>query len=557
MMPKNTNSLLISLFMGLSILVLSGCGGSSSNYTPPPTPAPAPIPAPASLTTSSLGSIYQGDGEILTLIPDTNNAGSFVTELQQRSGFTLYVFDNDDVGKSVCEGNCLALWPPLMAEENSEAVAPFSIIQRADGQDQWALRDKPLYFFANDEVAGDVNGQFFNGKWQVATSHPVLDSKFDRNNPDAAGEYLVGSGKVLTYVPEVADDYSKFVPEYKNFERFSLYTFDLDENGVIKCGPPDLGKCLYIWPPLIAENDDIAVEPFSIVERVIDNDGNTASQWAYHGKPLYFYVNDTAAGETLGTTIPNWDLARAIPQQAATTDLGSTLAAVGKVRTLLPTDTTNETFELADVAKNDFTLYTFDNDSASTSVCEGMCLKIWPPLIAAESAEAKAPFSIITRSTGEKQWAINDLPLYFFINDTAAGQTNGEGVNNNTWHVARVAPVIINNHPDDGLLFVAHGNVIGADGNPDPTRLDFTLYTFDEDTTGVTTCFGDCLSTWPALYAPEGAVGFGEFTVIQRTDLNVTRNQWAYKGLPLYFFIGDTTAGAVTGDYTGWTIARP
>lgn len=361
----------------------------------------------------------------------------------------------------------------------------------------------------------------------------------------ADGDYFVASGDVLVGMPEGGGNTS-FTGQLLNRTGFALYTFANDTTGVSNCS----GNCLVNWPPLLANPGDQANTPYSIIERSMGTAG-TALQWAYHGKPLYFFKNDTAAGQTAGKAIPNWLLARPVPTQiVANATLGSHLAAAGSVKLAMPVNGAEQT---STAERNGFTLYTFDNDTAGVSNCSGTCLTNWPALIAHTGAVATAPYSLVQRASGEMQWALNGMPLYFFAGDTQAGQTNGEAVGNN-WFVARTPSVAVNNHPTKNRLLVAHGNILNAAGAADNTRLDFTLYTFDDDTPGVTTCFGGCLVTWPALYAPADAQAFGDFSVITR---DATTKQWAYKGLPLYFFVGDTAPGDVTGEYTDWTIARP
>lgn len=363
----------------------------------------------------------------------------------------------------------------------------------------------------------------------------------------ADGDYFVAAGEVMVGMPEAGGNTS-FTAQLLNREGFSLYFFANDTSGVSNCN----GNCLVNWPPLLANANDVAAAPYSIIQRSMGTAG-TALQWAYHGKPLYFFKNDTAAGQTLGKAISNWTLARPIPTMvSANTTLGSHLVAAGTVKVAAPASGVEQ---VTDQLRQGFTLYTFDNDTSGVSNCTGGCLTNWPALIAHAGAVATAPYSLITRGSGEKQWALNGMPLYFFAGDTAAGQFNGEAANNN-WYVARTAPVAVNNHSTKGRLFVAHGNIVNASGAIDNSRLDFTLYTFDDDTPGVTTCFGSCLAAWPALYAPSDAKDFGDFTVIVR-DVNTGVKQWAYKGKPLYFFVGDAAAGDVTGEYTDWQIARP
>ena len=86
------------------------------------------------------------------------------------NGMTLYTFDKDIAGsaKSVCNGPCATNWPPLMATETDGPSGDFTVINRDDGKKQWALKGKPLYFWAKDSKPGDKTGDGFNKLWQVA-----------------------------------------------------------------------------------------------------------------------------------------------------------------------------------------------------------------------------------------------------------------------------------------------------------------------------------------------------------------------------------------------------
>jgi predicted lipoprotein with Yx(FWY)xxD motif len=90
-----------------------------------------------------------------------------------------------------------------------------------------------------------------------------------------------------------------------------------------------------------------------------------------------------------------------------------------------------------------------------------------------------------------------------------------------------------------------------------------TLYTFDKDTLGNSSCKPECLNTWPALTVastPEITVGPGldlaEFTAITRDNGVI---QVTYKLIPLYFYSGDTQVGDAMGDGINgvWHIAKP
>ena len=82
------------------------------------------------------------------------------------------------------------------------------------------------------------------------------------------------------------------------------------------------------------------------------------------------------------------------------------------------------------------TLYTFDKDSAGKSACNGACATNWPPLMAAAEAKGSGEWRVITRDDGMKQWAYKGKPLYTWAKDSKPGDATGDGVANNTWHVA-------------------------------------------------------------------------------------------------------------------------
>ena len=87
-----------------------------------------------------------------------------------------------------------------------------------------------------------------------------------------------------------------------------------------------------------------------------------------------------------------------------------------------------------------------------------------------------------------------------------------------------------------------------------------TLYTFNSDTPGVSNCKSGCSSTWPPLSVPAGVTPSGGAGVtgplgtITRDDGSL---QVTYKGLPLYFFHGDSKPGDTNGNYTGWKLVKP
>ncbi len=79
------------------------------------------------------------------------------------------------------------------------------------------------------------------------------------------------------------------------------------------------------------------------------------------------------------------------------------------------------------------TLYLFQKDRNGKSACAGQCATFWPPLITTGKPQvgAGARASLIgttKRADGRMQVTYNHHPLYTFVKDTKAGQTNGENL---------------------------------------------------------------------------------------------------------------------------------
>ena len=82
------------------------------------------------------------------------------------------------------------------------------------------------------------------------------------------------------------------------------------------------------------------------------------------------------------------------------------------------------------------------NDEAGVSNCVDGCAAAWPPLTVEAGAEPEAGDGVtgtlgtIERADGTIQVTIDDVPLYYYAADTAAGETTGQGVNDVWFAVA-------------------------------------------------------------------------------------------------------------------------
>jgi len=98
--------------------------------------------------------------------------------------------------------------------------------------------------------------------------------------------------------------------------------------------------------------------------------------------------------------------------------------------------------DLGDIltTKDGMTVYGFKNDMNGTSSCVDGCATAWPP-VAVDSNQLPAGldadvFAVITRPDGTFQLKAGDWPLYTFMGDSSAGQTNGQGTGG-VWFVVK------------------------------------------------------------------------------------------------------------------------
>ena len=151
-------------------LILTGCGPGGSELA-------SDVPGD-----SNTGGIYgDGGGAAVSdlMLADTELGEVVVTA----DGMTAYMFDEDTQGAQVsaCTGACLQNWPPIIVsgdEPMGEGLSgEVGTIETADGEMQVTLNGWPLYLFAGDSAAGDLNGQGVNDVWWAvdAAGEPVRE----------------------------------------------------------------------------------------------------------------------------------------------------------------------------------------------------------------------------------------------------------------------------------------------------------------------------------------------------------------------------------------------
>jgi predicted lipoprotein with Yx(FWY)xxD motif len=200
----------------------------------------------------------------------------------------------------------------------------------------------------------------------------------------------------------------------------TLYLFTNDEPGVSNC----YDDCATNWPPLLVDSADDFVPgvllngEFGTTERT---DGTL--QVTYNGWPLYYFAGDEARGDMNGE------------------GRGDVWFTIAPETVAISSDD-----ELGDflVSYDGLTLYTFANDEPGVSNCADTCLENWPaftvqpgdPLVAADGMMGELG-TIERADNGRLQVTYNGMPLYFWKDDLAPGDVNGQGVGD-VWFV--VAP---------------------------------------------------------------------------------------------------------------------
>ncbi|AGZ38761.1 COG4315 family predicted lipoprotein [Actinoplanes friuliensis] len=150
-----------------------------------PEPEAAPIPEPTVAKTQKWVKIFSGASDEDITPPKSIRKGSKTVELNTAenkiigtyvtdgAGRTLYRFDEDSnkPPEATCNGDCAKAWPPLLIKSPGkifpQGLNPkiLGYVERADGTCQVTINGWPVYYFAKDKKAGDINGQGVKGTW--------------------------------------------------------------------------------------------------------------------------------------------------------------------------------------------------------------------------------------------------------------------------------------------------------------------------------------------------------------------------------------------------------
>jgi predicted lipoprotein with Yx(FWY)xxD motif len=167
--------------IGVAILALAGCSGGGDD---------ADTPAGGDTTTESAAPEESATPEETPSEDASAAEGAVSIDLATTSlgdvlvdgnGMTLYMYDPDAQGDSVCYDQCATNWPPLVGEGaptlgDGLDEAMIASVTRTDGDLPQVTYNKwPLYLWAKDAAPGDVTGQAVGGVWWVvgADGEPI------------------------------------------------------------------------------------------------------------------------------------------------------------------------------------------------------------------------------------------------------------------------------------------------------------------------------------------------------------------------------------------------
>jgi predicted lipoprotein with Yx(FWY)xxD motif len=172
--------------LGLAAVVAAGCGGSGGS----------------SATAASAGGGSASTGGAAHATVDVANNSQLGNILVDSEGLTLYTFQKDVNGKSMCFGSCAQLWPPLTASGKASAgsganAGMLGTVKRSDGSTQVTYGGQPLYTYTADSSPGQITGNgidTFGAVWNAVQPSGAKAPVSSSGSSASAGSTSTSSG---------------------------------------------------------------------------------------------------------------------------------------------------------------------------------------------------------------------------------------------------------------------------------------------------------------------------------------------------------------------------
>ena len=121
------------------------------------------------------------------------------TILVDSRGHTLYLFEKDRNGVSMCNSACVTYWPALTSHSNPRAgtgvhQSLLRLTRASNGVRQVTYAGHPLYTFVGDKHPGQTSGEGldnFGAEWYAlaASGHKVEQSQSSTTSSGSSGGY--------------------------------------------------------------------------------------------------------------------------------------------------------------------------------------------------------------------------------------------------------------------------------------------------------------------------------------------------------------------------------
>lgn len=275
----------------IALMVIISCDSDDGNGNDIPNPVEDPSGDPD-------GGSDNPDSQETPNEVQLRDDATFGQVFTNSEGFTLYFFAPDSNGDSNCNGGCISAWPAF----NSQALTlddglntnDFGSITREDGTQQTTYKEWPLYLFASDTAAGDINGDGSGGVWFVAKPDysimiargQLVGRDADGNETNLTSSYETGDGETFYMTSANGRAIYHFSNDSENTNTFTNADFSNDG----------------VWP--ILKNEIVNVPSiFDMADfGTIEVFGET--QITYKGWPLYYFGGDENRGDNFGVGFP-------------------------------------------------------------------------------------------------------------------------------------------------------------------------------------------------------------------------------------------------------------
>ncbi len=358
------------------------------------------------------------------------NLGQYLVD---NNGLTLYLLTKDTANTSTCNAACQGNWPPLVSASVPKAgpgvqASLVGLATLSNGTKIVTYDQHPLYYKKTDTKAGQKTGEDYNNVWFIVSPAGLAIQATAGSTPTASastGAATPAATPITVTEPSinVVND-----PKLGNIlvgtNGWTVYMYALDGPDKSNC----LKACAAIWLPVYTLGHPQLGT--GVTSSLIGNaklaNGNMIL--TYNHMPLYYFVGDTAAGQTTGQGFDNvW---------FAVSPDGKKVGSLSEVTINVATDPTLGSY-LVDGMGN--TLYIYTKDSADMSTCSGVCAAFWPPLYTLGkptlgSGVDHSLVGTITLPDGSKMVTYNHMPLYYYAGDGKPSQILGQGVLK-TWYV--------------------------------------------------------------------------------------------------------------------------